>query len=878
MKLAWRETRSSWSRFLFLFLCMALGVGAIVAVDLFATAVEQSILGDARALQGGDVEVSSRRPFNEDTQALIETLPSRGFSLSHVTEMAGMASMAPSSPDQSPTSQLVEIKAVDPAYPLYGAVTVSPDQNWKSLLAEKTGDCLSYPCFGTVVQEALLFRLRLQVGHQIHIGDSQFKIMGILKKEPDQVANAFSLGPRILISREALTATGLVKTGSRIHERIRLKAPEAYPLPALVGELRGRLAKEGVQVSSFQEAQPRLRRFLEQLSLYLGLLSLTILLVGGIGVACTIQGFLAQKTANIATLKTLGADSTQVAGIYLTQCLLLGGIGSGLGGILGIALFQVIPWVFADLLPPNFSPAFSWLPVLKGMAVGTVATVIFSLWPLLSIRHISPAFIFRQAVEEAGTKADALSLFGKLRLVSRNVLSDPLRGLIGALIVISLTILAIQQARSFSLGIFFSGAFLTAIVTLMAGTRCLYWLLPRIPIPQRFLLRHSTKNLLRPGNFTRAMTLAIGLGVMLMTALFTIQQALLDFIGNQIPTKAPSFFFIDIQPDQQDRFEHLLRQHVPDSPHTLVPVVRSRLLSINGKDIQPEEHKNKRNGWYFTREYVLTALATLPQDNVLTQGSWWGEHSSASPVEQNGQGKTSYPLVSVEEDAAKNLGLSLGSTFTLDIQGVPLTAEVASFRKVDWGSFSMNFFMIFEPSALEGAPFTSIATARIPKTKEQTLQQAIVEAMPNVTAIHVGDVLDNIARIFQQLATGIRSLAFLCVITGAVVMMAAISINRYRRLQELAILKAMGGTRSLLVGSLGVEFGLIGGFAGLLGLSLGAVLSWGIVHFFFDLPWNIDLSFFAMGWWLTIAGAILTGLLGTYRLLGFAPLPILRQE
>ncbi|MGE0474993.1 MAG: ABC transporter permease, partial [Nitrospirales bacterium] len=309
IKLAWRETKSSWSRFVFLFLCIALGVGAIIGVDLFATAVEQSILGDARALQGGDVEVSSRRPFHETATALIEALPNRGISISHVTELAGMASVASSDPQQSAASQLVEMKAVDQAYPLYGTVTVSPDQDWKPLLAERTTGCLSYPCFGTVVQEALLFRLRVEIGNLIHIGESQFKIMGVLKKEPDQVANAFGLGPRILISREALTATDLVKPGSRIHERIRLKAPETYPLSALVGELRGRLSKEGVQVSSFQEAQPRLRRFLEQLSLYLGLLSLTILLVGGIGVACTIQGFLAQKTDNIATLKTLGADS-----------------------------------------------------------------------------------------------------------------------------------------------------------------------------------------------------------------------------------------------------------------------------------------------------------------------------------------------------------------------------------------------------------------------------------------------------------------------------------------------------------------------------------------------------------------------------------------
>jgi len=485
--------------------------------------------------------------------------------------------------------------------------------------------------------------------------------------------------------------------------------------------------------------------------------------------------------------------------------------------------------------------------------------------------------IFRQEVDQVSTTDAKVGWLVRVRQVVHQLWQDRTRSLVGCVIVFSLTILAIQQARSISLGIFFSLAFLAAMVALLTGTGFLHWMMRRFPVPQRFLLRHSTKNLQRPGNFTKAMTLAIGLGVMLMTSLLGIQQALLDFIGNQIPAKAPSFFFIDIQPDQQSKFEAILHQHVPDAPYTLVPVVRSRLLRIEGRTIDPEEHKHQRHGWYFTREYVLTALATLPQDNVITQGTWWGPPTSDSSAGQKRQAQ-SYPMVSVEQDAAKNLGLSVGSTFTLDIQGVPLTAQVASIRKVDWSSFSMNFFMIFEPSALEGAPFTSIATARIHQTQEQSLQQAIVDAMPNVTAIHVGDVLDNIARIFQQLATGIRSLALLCVITGAAVMMAAISINRFRRLQELAILKAIGGTRIILLGSLSVEFGLIGGFAGLVGLSLGALLSWAIVHFFFDLPWNIHVSLFAMGWWLTVGGAILTGLLGTYRLLGFPPLPILRQE
>ena len=305
--------------------------------------------------------------------------------------------------------------------------------------------------------------------------------------------------------------------------------------------------------------------------------------------------------------------------------------------------------------------------------------------------------------------------------------------------------------------------------------------------------------------------------------------------------------------------------------------MRTRLTAINGQPINPEEHKGKRNGWYFTREYVVTTFQALPKDNNVTQGHWWDNTQPRTSLE-NVPTQDHLPLVSVEEDAAKNLGLSIGSTLTLNIQGVPFLAEVSSLRRVDWGSFSINFFMIMEPGSLEGAPITYIATAKVPKTVEIPLQQAIVSTMPNVTAIHVGDVMDNIAKIFRQLAMGIQTLALLCLITGAVVMIAAISINRYRRLHELAILKALGGSRGLLLFSLITEFGLIGGFAGFVGIGLGCLLSWAVLYFFFDLTWAINLSFLLIGLLTTILLTLVTGFLGTYRLLGFPPLSVLRQE
>ena len=880
LKLAWRETAKSWSRFVFLFLCIALGVGAIVAVDLFATNVEQAILGDARGLLGGDIELSWRRAMSPNGQDVLDSLSKRQVLISHITELAAMAAVESGQTTTQSTktaSQLVELKALDSLYPIYGQLLVEPGQPIEQLLAPILSGCQRRPCFGAIAQKSLLIRLGLSLGSELRIGQTNFLITGILVKEPDKIATAFSLGPRVMISREALVTTELVKTGSRIHQRFRLKIPSSTSIKSWLGELRGRLSQEGVKVTSYRDAQPRLRRFLDQLTLYLGLIGLTILLVGGIGVACTIQGFISQKTPIIATLKTLGADSSQVIQIYLTQSLLLGSIGSLTGGILGTGLHQGLPLLLQGIIPDTFPINPTFLPILRGMAVGTLATLAFSLWPLLAIRSVSPSLVFRQEVDQASMQPEAHAWTIKLMAPLKGWWNDRVQRITSLLIAGPLLGLAIWQAHSVSLGLFFSGAFIVAIFALLGGTSVLFWILRHTHFPQKWLLRHATSNLQRPGNFTKAMALAIGIGIMLMTTLLSVQRSLLDLIDDQIPSKAPSFFFIDIQPDQYPTFKQVLEQHIPNTPYSLVPVVRTRLSAINGQPINPEEHKGKRNGWYFTREYVITTVQALPKDNLLTQGHWWGnspfQNSSDNPQAQN-----DLPMVSVEEDAAKNLGLSIGSTLTLNIQGVPFVAKVSSLRKVDWGSFSMNFFMIMEPGALDGAPITYIATARVSKAIEIPLQQTIVAAMPNVTAIHVGDVLDNIAKIFRQLAMGIQALALLCLITGAVVMIAAISINRYRRLHELAILKALGGSRGLLLFSLGTEFGLIGGFAGLVGIGLGCLLSWSILYFFFDLTWTLNMTHLLTGLLMTIALTLVTGILGTYRLLGFPPLSVLRQE
>ena len=678
------------------------------------------------------------------------------------------------------------------------------------------------------------------------------------------MASAFSLGPRIIISRDGLEATDLVKPGSRIRERFLLRVPESQALKPLLGELRGRFSQEGARVLTYRDAQPRIRRFLDHLSTYLGLIGLTVLFVGGIGVATTVQGFLSQKMTIIAILKTVGADAKQIIRIYLFQSLIMGAIGSVVGAGLGITLQLVLPMLLKGLLPSAMTIHLSWIPILKGMTLGLLSSAVFTLWPLMSIRHIPPALVFRRDIDTSGNVEKSEMVFRRMQQTFMTLFHDRPRVATGLFIGISLTGLAIWQARSVNLGLFFMAAFALALGLLFLASRLLLRLLVSLPRFRSFTIRNALSSLGRPGNYTISMTVAIGIGVMVIVSIAVIKNSLLASLGERLPTNAPSFFFIDIQPDQRASFEDLLARWVDASDYELTPVVRSRLSAIDGNPIDPESHRGKRNGWYFTRSYVLTSLVDLPKDNTIVDGTWWKDGKPHG--------------VSVEDEAAKNLGLDIGSTVEFSIQGAPLLANVESTRKVDWGSFSTNFFMILSPDSLDDVPMTYIATAKVSKSEEVPLQRALVAGLPNVTAINVGDVLRNISNLLEQLAWAIQGIALLCIGNGAIVMIAALSTTRYRRIYEAAILKALGGTRRVIAQSLALEFGVLGAFAGLIGITLASVLSWFVLRLFLDLDWSVQPFLLGTSFLFTILLTLIIGFLSTYRLLSFPPLAVLRQE
>ncbi len=883
VSMAWRELRSSWRHFLYFLACIALGVGAVVGVSLFSVNVEQAVLKESRGLLGGDLEVRLTRPIGPKGMEVLEELAARGVVATRVSEVVAMAArMEGTGPTEA--TQLVELKAIELRYPLYGALRIEPGLPLQDLLHPTVSDCWN-PCLGAVVQEALLIRLGLRIGDRIKIGKAAFRITGLVRTEPDRMANMFSLGPRVLISQEGLAAADLVKPGSRLRERHLLKLPPSMAVTPLLHELRGRLASESARVSSYRDAQPQLKQFLDQLTRYLGLVGLTALFVGGIGVALSVQAFIAEKLRSIAILKTLGAETPTIMRAYVAQALGLGAVGSFLGVGVGMALQQVLPQAMATLLATDllqqveFSSALSSAalgPLAKGLGLGVLTTLLFSLWPLLSIREIKPAAIFRREVEHGSDPSRRRDGPWWRRLRDRGAI-DPLRAATVGGIGLGLAVLSVWQAGSLTIGSLFLGGLVVAVTALVLAAKGLLLTMRALPRPRLLSVRQAFGNIQRPGGHTFGVMVAIGVGVMIILAIGILEQALVRQVGDNRPDDSPTFFFIDIQPDQVAGVASLIHRRTGDLPPQLTPLVRSRLHAINGRPVKTEEadqeepanqsREEKRKNWYLSREYVLTFGGDLPKGNTITKGAWW---KSGQPF--------MHPQVSLEEDAATNLGIEVGQTVELNVQGTVIRAEVSSIRKVEWGNFSTNFYMILSPGSLDGAPMTYVATVRVPPQEEVALQSAVVAAFPNVTAINIGDVLETFARVLDRLSLAIRAVALFCVLTGALVMAAALAATRYRRLYDAVILKALGATRAVIAGSFAAEYALLGCVAGTIGVVLASAFSWVILRYVLELPWTLAPTLLAGGFLCTVLLALLVGFLSTFRILGYPPLAVLRQE
>jgi putative ABC transport system permease protein len=840
VRMAWRETRGAWRHFAGFSLCVALGVAALTAVGTLAANVDRALTREAKALMGGDLELRSPRPLGDEAREAVERLRAAGAAVSTVRELVGMAR----EPEHGRTL-LVEVKAVEPSYPLYGRLDASPAESLPALLAGG----------GALVHRDLLERLGVRPGAVLLLGAARVTVRGVVEREPD-APGGFALGPRVLVAAETLEATGLVRPGSRVRYRTLVRLPG----DVAARDARERVARDvtdvAVRVTAFNEAQPGLRRFFSQVTTYLGLVGLVSLLVGGVGVASAVATFVRRQRPTIAILKCLGAGSRVLLATYVLQTQAIALVAGVAGAALGVALQPLVVRALAGVVPLALEARADPWTVARAIAMGSLTALACALWPLLAVRDVPPSLVLRQEVDAT---------------------VRPRRPWRAALpILAALAALAVWQAGSLKLGGIFIGAGVAALALLAAFARAASRAAGMGGRLRALAWRQGLANLRRPGGQTVGTVVALGTGVMLLVAIALLEGSLGRQIDHERRREAPSFFFVDVQPDQVDAFTRLVRDTGGAAP-VLTPVVRSRLAAVNGTEVTAAMTRGPRRpvdretpggeaAWYLRREYVLTFAEDLPATNTLVKGRWW-----RAPEWRR-------PLVSIEESAARHLGVDVGDRLAFDVQGVRVEGEVTSIRRVDWQSLTTNFFVIFSPGALDGAPATWVATVRVPPAAETAVQNAVVAAFPNVTALAVRDVLERVAGVLDRIALAIRVMALFSIAAGLVVMASALSATRYARLRESVIWRTLGATRGVVARIFAVEYACLGAAAGVGGTALAVLLSWVVLRFVLEVPWTFEPQAVALGVALTVATSVAVGGLGTFRLLGEKPLPVLRRD
>jgi len=835
LRLALRQARGGRRHLAALFACVALGVGALVAVGTLGAGLEATLAREAKALLGGDVELRAARPLPADAEAALAGLARDGGRVVRVSELVAMA-RAPA----GGASLLVELKAPSAGYPLYGALATAPAVPLATLLE---GD-------GVIVQRDVLERLGVALGDRLTVGEATLTIRGVVEAEPDRSASLVRLGPRVFLSPSALERAGLVTFGSRVRYRALVRLPGGLR----AGDTRAALAREiadpGVRVAAYDESQPGLRRFFSQLTLYLGLVGLASLLVGGIGVAAAVSAFVARQVPTIAALKALGAETRTLVATYLIQTQAVALAASLVGAGLGLAAQPLLASAIAGLVPFALEPRLEPWTLARAIVMGLLTTLLCTWAPLAAVRAVPAWLLLRREVEPSARGA------GPRTLVP---------------VVVGLAALAMWQAGSLKTGAIFVGAALAALLALAALARGLTALAARAPRARGLAWRHGLAALGRPGGHAPRVVVALGVAVMLLLTVALLEGVLGRQIDYEQRREAPSFFFLDVQPDQVDDFGRLVERTTGARP-AFTPVVRARLAAVDGVRVTREAVERRRGRdeegrWYFTREYALTWAEAAPATSTLTAGRGW------TPAEGGARA-----LASVEETAARHLGVRPGSRLTFDVQGVDIEVEVAGVRRVDWQSLTTNFFFVLSPAALAGAPATWVATTRVAGGQEAALQNAVVAAFPNVTAIPLRDVLERVAAVLADIAVAVRLVALFTLGAGVVVLAGALAATRSQRLYESVVLRTLGATRGLVARAFAVEYGLLGAAAGLGGAGLATVLAWAVVRWVLDAPWSFDPVVLLVGVAASVTLAIAVGFLVTFRLLGQKPLPVLRRE
>lgn len=830
-----RELRGGLAGFRVLIACLALGVAAIAASGSLKAAFHRALAEDARALLGGDLELrQSYVPLEPAQLALLD----RFGSVSQTADMRAMARAGD-------RHRLVELKGVDQAYPLVGTMRLSPDIPLSQALA--TQDAVP----GAVADPHLLDSLGLRVGDMVEVGETAVRIRAAIEAEPDRVANALSLGPRLLVTNATVSASGLIQPGSLIRWSTRL----ALAPGGSVGEVKTALAQAFPDapwsLRDTSEAAPGLDRILDNLAAFLTLVGLTALLVGGIGIANAVKAYLDGKLGNIAILKALGAPAGQITLVY---GLLIGGM-SATGILAGLTLGAGAPWLVVTVagqsLPLAARIGLYPEPLLLAAGFGVLTALGFSLWPLALAARVPVTSLFRNRIETGSPWPGA-------KVVT-----------IMALCALSLAALAVISADRPELAVIFVAAavFLLVLFRLLAlglSRAALSAARHRRGLFARPALRVALANLHRPGSAVVSMVLSLGLGLTVLVTIALIEGNLARQFGQTLPAQAPSYYFIDLQPDQSAQFDAVILAAAPDAHIEKAAMVRGRITHLKGVAVDsalvaPEAQ------WAVRGDRGLTTAAVQPPHTRLEAGAWWAA-DYAGP-----------PLVSLDAGLAKGLGLGLGDSLAVNILGRELTLTVASLRQVEWTTLNMNFALILSPNALAGAPFIEIATVHAPPAREAAVERAVTESLANVSAIRVKEALDQVRTMIDNADLAVRLAALVTLSAGALVLGGAVMAGHRRRVREAVILKVLGASRAELWWAWLLEFSAVGAATGLAAVLFGTMAAWAILVHVMRASWTFlpGLTLATIG--LCMAAALAAGFAGAFVALRRPAAPVLRE-
>jgi putative ABC transport system permease protein len=842
LRMALRETRASWKRLLFFFVCIAVGVAAIVALRSIIQSVRAVFGQEAKTLIAADVLISTNRDWPADARATINRRLST-FGALQQTETVETPTMVRPVEGARTVARMVELRAVQPGFPLYGALTLRGGQTYShDLLLNQ----------GVLVRPELLTALGVAVGDQILIGRAPFTIRGVITDEPGRRVGDFSLGPRVLLDFDDLPKTGLLTFGSRARHVLLVRLPDPQIEP-LVRALRSDFREEFISTRSYRASDDEIGRDFDRAENYLSMVGLIIVILGGIAVSSVTRVFVLQKMHAIAVLKCTGATSGQIMAIYLLQVMVLGLAGSLLGVGLAALAVAAIPHIIdttSNALLAGVRYGITWSAAVQGIGIGVLVSLLFSIVPLLRVRAVKPSLLLR----------DETAASGRI---------DWTR--VAALVLVSAGLVAVTawQAASLKVGLIVCAGFSVLALVLMLAGRLLVRVVSPLANANSFPLRHAVLHLSRPGNQTRVILLAVGLGAFFIVGVRALQGSLLQEFSTEMSADAPDMFLMDVQRQQVDAVSTFLADpaHGAGQFH-LIPVLRARITGVSGRETQLDSFDDVRARGSLAREYTVTYRDHLESNETIRDGRFW-------------DGPSTEPEVSIEQGLSERFQIHVGDTVRFDILGRIVNAKVTSVRVVDWkDSRSGGFMFVFRPGVLDTAPQMFISPLKGPNGPEAraTFQHDLVEQFPNVSVIDFHEILATIQDVMSKVTLAISVVGGLVLFSGALILIGAVAMTKFQRVYEAAVFKTLGANTRTIARMLLFEYGVLGLLAGSVG-SLGAIaLTWGVSRYALEIPWRIFPIEHIGGIVVTAVLVAAIGVLSSLDVLRNKPLMTLRAE